>query len=308
MTILETNQLTKTFGGKDVVSDINLKIKQGEIYGFLGQNGAGKTTIMKMIAKLVRPTSGKIRLFGEQLTMDSVKVLSKIGSIIEYPTLYGHLTADQTLQLHCEYMGTGTGDRKAIQDSLELVGLNHVGSKPVHTFSLGMKQRLGLARAIVTKPELLMLDEPINGLDPVGIKEMRKLFKTLQNEFGMTLFISSHILGELELIADTVGIIRDGKLVEEIAVKSLHALSSGEVVVNTNDSGKAASVIERMLGVDRLDIMSDKQLKVYNPSVPEHIITKTLVQHNIQVNEIYKKTYSLEQYFLERMNGGGALA
>ncbi|MDN4524028.1 ABC transporter ATP-binding protein [Fictibacillus fluitans] len=300
--IIETAHLTKQYGEKQVVSDVSMKVKKGEIYGFLGQNGAGKTTIMKMITNLVRPTSGEIHLFGERFTRDSVHVMSKIGSIIEYPTLYGHLTAKETLQLHCDYMGFR--DDSSINESLELVGLQDAGKKRVSAFSLGMKQRLGLARAIVTKPELLLLDEPINGLDPVAIKDMRQVFKTLQKQYGMTLFISSHILGEIELIADTVGIIRNGALVEEITMSALHAKSSGSIVVETNNANAAAIVLKEQLAIHDFEITNEKQLQIKNSPVSEHEITKVLVNHDIQVNSVYKSAYSLEQFFMEKMSGG----
>jgi len=307
MFILETHQLSKSFGGKAVVSDVNLSVKKGEIYGFLGQNGAGKTTIMKMITNLVRPTSGEITLFGEKLTANSAKVMAKLGSIIEYPTLYGHLSARETLQLHCNYMGFRC-QPSGIQEALELVGLQNASNKPVSQFSLGMKQRLGLARAIVTKPELLLLDEPINGLDPIGIQEMRGIFKTLQQQYGMTLFISSHILGEVELIADKVAIIRNGNLVEEIEVNQLHGMSSGEIMITCNSAQLAAEILSDKLSINQCEIVDERQLKVYSSSVAEHLINRTLVYHDIDVSEISKTSYSLEQYFMERMNGGAAYA
>jgi ABC-2 type transport system ATP-binding protein len=166
--ILKTNQLTKSFKGKEVVSGVNMHVKKGEIYGFLGPNGAGKTTIMKMITNLIKPTSGEIEIFGEKLTETSFEVLKRMGTIIEYPIFYDNLTAKENLYFHCEYMGYY--DKKSIDHAIELVKLHNIENKKVKEFSLGMKQRLGIARAISTKPELLVLDEPINGLDPIGIK------------------------------------------------------------------------------------------------------------------------------------------
>ena len=180
--ILKTNNLIKTFGNQEVVSNVSMNIKKGEIYGFLGPNGAGKTTIMKMMTNLIKPTSGEIELFGEKLTDTSYEVLKRIGTIIEYPVFYEKLTARENLELHIEYMGYH--DMKTIDNALELVNLKNIDNKAVKDFSLGMKQRLGIARAITTKPELLILDEPINGLDPIGIKELRNLFKMLCKEYG----------------------------------------------------------------------------------------------------------------------------
>ena len=193
-----------------------MHVKKGEIYGFLGSNGAGKTTIMKMITNLIKPTSGSIEIFGETLTHNSYDVLKRMGTIIEYPIFYEKLTAKEILDLHCEYMGYY--DKKEIDYVLDLVKLTNTGEKPVKDFSLGMKQRLGIARAIITKPELLILDEPINGLDPIGIKEIRELLKMLCKEYGITIIISSHILGEIEQIADTIGIIHNGRLIRELPI------------------------------------------------------------------------------------------
>lgn len=202
--ILKTSQLTKTFKGKEVVSGVNMHVKKGEIYGFLGPNGAGKTTIMKMITNLIKPTSGEIEIFGEKLTDTSFEVLKRMGTIIEYPIFYDNLTAKENLDFHCEYMGYY--DKKPIDHAIELVKLHNIDNKKVKEFSLGMKQRLGIARAISTRPELLILDEPINGLDPIGIKELRDLFKLLCREYGITLLVSSHILAEMEQMSDTVEI------------------------------------------------------------------------------------------------------
>jgi ABC-2 type transport system ATP-binding protein len=224
MTILQARNLTKVYQGYEVVSEVNMNIKAGEIYGFLGPNGAGKTTIMKMMTNLIKPTSGEVVLFGQKVTNDSFGLLRRVGSIIEYPIFYDHLTAQENLELHCEYMGSS--NRLSVQEVLDLVNLHRIEKKAVKEFSLGMKQRLGIARAMITKPELLILDEPINGLDPIGIKEIRDLFRKLCEEHNTTLLISSHILGEIEQIADTVGVIRDGKLLEEVSMDTLRARSS----------------------------------------------------------------------------------
>lgn len=216
--IVQTNGLTKTYQGKEVVSNVSMHIKKGEIYGFL-PNGAGKTTIMKMLTSLVKPTSGEIIILGNKFTHTSYEVLGNIGSMIEYPIFYENLTAQENLDLHCEYMGYH--NKKAIQEVLDMVNLKQINEQPVKTFSLGMKQRLGIARAILTKPDLLILDEPVNGLDPLGIKKIRQLFQVLSKEYGMTLLISSHLLSEIEQIADTIGVIRDGRLLEEVSMEDV---------------------------------------------------------------------------------------
>jgi len=218
--IVKTNQLTKVYEGKEVVSAVNMNVKKGEIYGFLGPNGAGKTTVMKMLTNLTKPTSGDVEIFGERLTDRSYELLKRMGTIIEYPIFYEKLTARETLELHCEYMGYY--NKQEIAHVLNLVKLTNTEEKRVKDFSLGMKQRLGIARAIITKPELLILDEPINGLDPIGIKELRELFKMLCTEYGITIIISSHILGEIEQLADTIGVIKEGRLITEVTMDTIN--------------------------------------------------------------------------------------
>ncbi|MBN3524573.1 ABC transporter ATP-binding protein [Paenibacillus apiarius] len=304
--LLRTNQLTKTFQGKEVVSNVNMNIQKGEIYGFLGPNGAGKTTIMKMITNLVKPTAGEIELFGEKLTDTSYHLLGRMGTIIEYPVFYDKLSARDNLELHCDYMGYH--NKQAIDEALELVKLTNTGSKAVKDFSLGMKQRLGIARAITTKPELLMLDEPINGLDPVGIKEIRDLFKMLSKEYGITILISSHILGEIEQMADTIGVINHGKLIEEVSMEQIREKNTEYIEFTTNDCKKAAFLLEKHLNVSNMRVIDNQIIRVYDPSVPQSSITKTLVMNDVVIESIHKKNSSLEDYFLSLLNGGGIVA
>ncbi|MBO9596532.1 MAG: ABC transporter ATP-binding protein, partial [Cohnella sp.] len=263
-TVLRTRQLTKTYKGKDVVQNVNMNVRAGEIYGFLGPNGAGKTTVMRMIANLVKPSAGEIELFGQRLTSDSYGVLGRMGAIIEYPVFYDKLTAAENLKLHCEYMGYH--DPKAIDEALELVQLRNVENKMVKDFSLGMKQRLGIARAIVTKPELLILDEPINGLDPMGIKEFRDIFKALSREYGITILISSHILGEIELVADRIGVINNGILLEEVSMADVREKNKSYIELKTNDCAKAAYVIEHELQLSNFRVIGNESIRIYDLS------------------------------------------
>ncbi|WP_242219820.1 ABC transporter ATP-binding protein [Bacillus cereus group sp. BfR-BA-01380] len=301
--VLKTNQLTKVFHGKEVISNVNMHVKQGEIYGFLGPNGAGKTTIMKMITNLIKPTSGEIEIFGEKLTNTSYEVLKRMGTIIEYPIFYEKLTAKENLNLHCEYMGFY--DKKAIDRALDLVNLHNVDDKQVKDFSLGMKQRLGIARAITTKPELLILDEPINGLDPIGIKELRELFKILCKEYGITLLVSSHILGEMEQMADTIGVIQNGKLIKEVSMKSINGQQTEYVEVTVQDVKQAAYLLENRLHLTNYKIMSENIIRIYDMSATQQAISKTLIMNDIAIESINKKNSSLEEYFLNLMNGEG---
>lgn len=299
--IIKTYQLSKCYVGQEVVSNVSMNVKKGEIYGFLGPNGAGKTTVMKMLTNLVKPTHGEIEIFGEKVTEHSYELLKRIGSIIEFPVFYDKLSARDNLQLHCEY--TGYYDKKAIADALELVNLQDVNNKPVKSFSLGMKQRLGIARAIITKPELLILDEPINGLDPLGIKELRNLFQMLCHEYRITLLISSHILGEIEQIADTIGVINEGKLIEEIAMDQIRDRNTEYIEVLSNDVKKAVYVLEEVLNLTNFKVMDDSKIRVYENSITQAEISKEFILNGISIEEIKKKNNSLEDYFLNLVEG-----
>ncbi|MGK9430540.1 ABC transporter ATP-binding protein [Bacillus atrophaeus] len=295
------NGLTKTFQGKEVVSNVNMHIRKGEIYGFLGPNGAGKTTVMKMITSLVKPTGGEIEILGHKLTNTSYKVLGRIGSMIEYPIFYEKLTAQENLELHCEYMGYH--DKNSIQEVLGMVNLKNIEDKAVKTFSLGMKQRLGIARAIITKPELLILDEPINGLDPVGIKEIRHLFQVLSKEYGMTLLISSHMLSEIEQIADTIGVIRDGRLLEEVSMDKIRGQNTEYIELVTTNRTKACFVLENELSIANFKILNEKTVRIYDSDASQAAISKALILNDIDIESINKKYTSLEDYFLSLING-----
>lgn len=300
--MVKTNHLTKTFNGKDVVLGVNMHVKKGEIYGFLGPNGAGKTTIMKMLTNLIKPTSGDIEIFGGKLTDTSYEVLKRMGTIIEYPIFYEKLSAKENLLLHCEYMGYY--NKNAIDQALELVHLTNIGDKPVKDFSLGMKQRLGIARAITTKPELLLLDEPINGLDPIGIKEMRDLFKMLCKEYGITILMSSHILAEIEQIADTIGVINNGKLIEEVSMAKVNGTHTEYIEISVDSSKKAAVILENKLHLANYRVIDDHVIRIYEQDVSQHEISKTLIMHDVAIQSINKKSSSLEDYFLKLINGG----
>ncbi|MBU8851570.1 bacitracin ABC transporter ATP-binding protein [Priestia megaterium] len=301
--ILKTNQLTKAFKGREVVSEVNMHVKKGEIYGFLGPNGAGKTTIMKMLTNLIKPTSGEIEIFGEKLTNTSFEVLKRMGTIIEYPIFYEQLTARENLSLHCEYMGYY--DNKAIDHALELVKLHNIEGKKVKDFSLGMKQRLGIARAISTKPELLVLDEPINGLDPIGIKELRDLFKILCKDYGITLLISSHILAEMEQMSDTIGIIQNGKLIKEVSMKSINGKQTEYIEVQVQNIKKALYILEQNLGIKNFRVIGEEMIRIYETTLTQQEISKAFVMNDVGIESINKKNSSLEEYFLSSMNSEG---
>ena len=219
---VQTKKLTKVFPGNEAVKNCSINVERGTIYGLLGPNGAGKTTLFKIISGLLTPTMGNAQVLGKDIVSERDIILSEIGTIIETPIFYEHLSAAKNLGIHLAYMKKKPED---IDTVLSKVGLSNTGVQPVSKFSLGMRQRLAIARAIIHKPELLILDEPINGLDPMGIREMRDFFIALVKEQNMTLLISSHILTEIEHIADTIGIIKDGTIVREVSMAKLKSES-----------------------------------------------------------------------------------
>lgn len=215
---VELQELNKVFNQREVIKKFNLKIPTGSIYGLLGVNGVGKTTIFKMLTGMMKPTSGLVKIFGKDMRNYKDEILRNIGSLIEVPIFYEHLSAVENLNIHLAYMNVSDA---FVNDTLELVGLHETSNQPVSNFSLGMRQRLGVARAIIHRPKLLVLDEPMNGLDPIGIRQMRMLLKELAAKEGMTILISSHILSDIEQTADTIGILCDGSLITETPVMAI---------------------------------------------------------------------------------------
>lgn len=299
--VVQTNKLTKTIGEKNLVTNVSMHVKKGEIYGFLGPNGAGKTTVMKLLTNLWKPTEGSIELFGEKLTSTSYEVLKRMGGMIEFPTFYEHLSGRENLALHCEYMGYyNTG---SIENAMELLGLNNTGKKSVREYSLGMKQRLGLARAVLCKPELLILDEPTNGLDPAGIKQIRDLLRMLCTEYDITIIVSSHILSEIESIADTIGVINRGVLVQEIAMQEITERSLAYIELNVVDTRKASYVLSDKIGLDNFKIVEDRIIRIYDGNISVQELSKALALHDVEMTAIGTKSESLEEYFL-KLTGG----
>lgn len=300
--IIQTNQLTKTIDGRNLVRNVNIHVKKGEIYGFLGPNGAGKTSVMKMITNLWKPTEGEVLLFGEKLTPDSYEVLKRIGSIIEFPGFYEHMSGKENLQLHCEYMGYYTPG--SVENAMEMLGLSEAAAKPVKSYSLGMKQRLGIARAILHKPELLVLDEPTNGLDPAGLKQLRDLFRMLCTEYGITIMISSHMLSEVESIADTIGIIHQGNMRKEISMKEISEMNTAYIELSVSDSQKAAYVLADKLELNYFKVVDDRGIRIYDDRIDTKDISRELTMNGVEISSIGKKSESLEDYFLKLTEGG----
>lgn len=299
--ILQTNQLTKTIDNKELVKGVNIHVKKGEIYGFLGPNGAGKTTVMKMITNLWKPTKGEVWMFGEKLTPASYEVLKRMGSMIEFPSFYEHMSGKENLQLHCEYMGYSMPG--SVENALEMLGLQEAEQKPVKRYSLGMKQRLGIARAILCKPELLVLDEPTNGLDPAGIKQIRDLFRMLCTEYGITIMISSHMLSEIESIADTIGVIHHGNLMKEISMGEISEKNTAYIKLVAGDSKKGAYVLADKLKLDNFRVVDGKEIRIYDIRIDTKEIVKVLAMNEVEIISIGKKSESLEDYFLKLTEG-----
>lgn len=301
--VLQTNHLTKIIDGKELVKNVNIHVKKGEIYGFLGPNGAGKTTVLKMVTNLWKPTQGTVELFGKPLTPKSYEVFRRMGSIIEFPVFYEHLSGRENLFLHCEYMGyyhTGS-----MEKALELLELTGAADKPVGNYSLGMKQRLGIARAILTEPELLVLDEPANGLDPAGMKHLRDLLQKLCAEYSITIILSSHILSEVESVADTIGIINHGNLVKEISMKEISEMNTAYIELTVVDTKSAAYVLADQLELKQFKIVDERTIRIYDSSVTTNDLSRTLAGNSVEIEAIGRRSESLEDYFLKLTEGEG---
>lgn len=300
--LIETKDLTKHYGLSTVVKSINLRVPKGKIYGLLGRNGAGKTTAMKMMLHLVNPSSGTIQLFGEDYKENKNKLYSKIGSIIETPGFYHNLNAYENLHIISRLHDCL--DTKSIYESLEIVGLQKELDKPFASYSLGMKQRLGIAAAIMHRPELLILDEPTNGLDPIGISEVRSLLSKLSETYGRTVFISSHVLGEIEQIADNIGVMHDGRLIEEVNIAELHKRNRRHIEFDVSDTTVAARLLERKFKIT--DYTNHKNtIKIYDCAVDQGEVNKVFVANNLLVTRISIYEDSLESYFSGLIGGSG---
>lgn len=292
--IIETEGLTKRYGKRLCVNNISIHIAKGDIYGFIGRNGAGKTTAMRLILGLARPTSGKIKLFNSD---DLNAQRKKIGSLIEAPGLYKRCSALENMKRFSILYG---GDDKEIEELLSLVGLNGVGNKKVGQFSLGMKQRLGIAIALLGNPEVLILDEPVNGLDPAGIKEVRDLLLKLNKEKNVTIMISSHLLDELAKITTKYGIINNGVLVEEIDAQKLMERCKNNIVISCDRLQEAKELLESELKLTNISIVNDK-LHIVDEIESTDEINTLLVKNDFKVHEITINKNSFEDYFIERL-------
>lgn len=303
--IIETENLTKKYGNQSSVSNLNIHVRQGRIYGLLGRNGAGKTTTMKMLLGLTTPTSGKIKIFGKNIRENEKEILPRIGSLIESPGFYPNLTATENLKIFADLRGLK--DSKYIKGALELVNLPYRDKKLFSQYSLGMKQRLAIALAIMHNPELLILDEPINGLDPIGIAEVRSFIKELCDERGKTILISSHILSEISLLADDVGIIDHGKLLEEESLEELEAKNTKFIHFLVSDARQAAQIILTEFNNKNMQAVDGNNLYLYDTTLPTDVINRLLFERGINIYQVHLCEDTLEDYF-KKITGGEGIA
>lgn len=293
--IIETSNLTKQYGTQKSVSSLNLHVQKGRIYGLLGRNGAGKTTTMKMLLGLVRPSCGEVRIWGKPLQQNKKELLLRTGCMIESPGFYPNLTADENLGIFAALRGVP--GRGAIKEALDLAGLPQNGKKTFSQYSLGMKQRLAIALAIMHDPELLILDEPTNGLDPIGISQVRSLIRSLCNERGKTILLSSHILSEISLLADDIGILEQGVLLEEESLAVLEQQSGRYIHFTVSDTALAAQILECVLHEKHFSIQDDHNLRFYNLKLPAAEIIRIFTDNGLEVSEAHICEDSLEDHF-----------
>lgn len=299
MAVIQTMGLSKRYKDNWAVDHLDLRVEQGDIYGFIGRNGAGKSTTLKLLCGLAQPTQGEALIFGKPIR-DSV-ARRRVGALIEQPGLYPDLSGRENLRLYATLLGLDSPARQ-VDEILETVGLSPKEKKPIKHYSMGMKQRLGVGLALLGGPDLLLLDEPINGLDPEGIREMRELLLRLNRERGLTLLISSHILGELSKIATRYGIIQQGRMVEQITAGELAQKCTDYLHLQADQPQKAAALLERELRLSRWEMRPEGEIRIYE-AVDTKAVGQILTQAGIAVEEMGLHRQDLESYFLERMGG-----
>lgn len=294
--VIETKNLTKDYGNQIGVDSVNIKVEKGSIYGLLGRNGAGKTTLMCMLMNLYYPTSGKILLFGEDY-QENPDIYKRIGCIIETPGFYENLTGEENLRYFAR-LG-GNYKKEEVDNALKIMGLDKEPGKVFGKYSLGMKQRLGIAAAIMHNPDLLILDEPVNGLDPVGINEVRKYLKKLCTEKGTTILISSHILSEIEKLVDTIGVIHQGKLIEEISMENLHRQNQKYVEFEVSCKKKASIILKEKFDLKTHQVPENECIRIYSGFEKRGQLNNTLVSEGIEVSKISLGEDQLDDYFAD---------
>lgn len=302
--VIETRELTKQYGAQICVNRINLHVPEGKIYGLLGRNGAGKTTTMKMLLRLAKPTDGSIFLFGEDIKNADKSLYYRIGSLIEAPGFYENLTAEENLGILARLRGEHRKD--SVNHALTVAGLEKERKKVFRHYSLGMKQRLGIAAAIMHEPELLILDEPINGLDPVGIHEIRNFLSGLCRERGVTILLSSHMLSEIEQLADVIGVIHEGRLLEEADMESLRKQNRKYAAFEVSDVNAAAMLLEKNCRIDDYAVIGEGEIRLFEKIDDRAAINKVFAANGIAVRGIFVREETLEEHFM-KLTGGGEI-
>ncbi|MGL4848727.1 MAG: ABC transporter ATP-binding protein [Clostridium sp.] len=297
--VIKTKNLNKKYKDKEVLRDININIEKGQVYGLIGKNGAGKTTLMRIISGLSNLNGGELELFGQ--TKGLIKSRKRIGVLIETPAFFDDLDAYKNLEVLRR--AKGIPGKECVEEKLKLVGLIDVKGKNISQYSLGMKQKLGLAMALLTDPEILILDEPTNGLDPMGIVNMRELLKRLNKEKGITILISSHILNELSQVATVYGIMKDGELIEEVSLKELEEKSKKALEIIVDNPEKCTWVLENILNIKDYTVLDKNIIRIYERIDEGAVINKELALENVFISKMGVVGESLENYVLNAMEG-----
>lgn len=300
--VLKTKNLTKSYHGTKVLQDVCITLEAGKIYGLIGRNGAGKTTLMRLVSGLTFPTEGSIELFGKSDKAGLQQERKRLGCMIEYPSFIPYMSAEENLNYH--RIIRGVPSKTIVKELLEMVGLSNTGKKSAKNFSLGMKQRLGIAIALLSDPELLILDEPINGLDPIGVVEIRKLLTKLCEERQITIIISSHNLPELYQLATDYIIIHQGQIKQSITLEDLDEKCRHHFLIGCNQPEKLVSVLEMELNTSNFKVMPDKAVKLYDYLEDRDLVAKTIYDNKIIVNNFSVQGDTLEDYFISVIGGG----
>ena len=297
-TVIKLRDISKKRGQTEILNHLNMTVYQKDIYGFIGQNGAGKSTTMKIIMSLIKETQGQLELFD---SLDNQINRSRIGAIIENPAFYPYMTAYENLKYYVQYKGIV--EINSIEKVLKMVGLENVRKKKYKNYSLGMKQRLGLALALINNPDLLILDEPLNGLDPQGIVELREILSHLNKKYGITMLISSHILYELEMIATRYGFIHQGQMIEEITAEKLQEKLKKYISLDVENIGLASITLEQKLHTENFKVMDDHTIYLYDFVNESSLVATTLIQEGVILNKMNISNVSLENYYLSLIKG-----
>lgn len=299
--VLKTNKLVKEYSDRRAVNNLSMTLNRGEIYGFIGQNGAGKTTLLRLVTALIQPTSGSIELFGSSEKNELISARKRIGSMIETPAFFPKLTARENLEYY--RIQRGSSEEQEIERVLQQVNLSDTGDKPFHQFSLGMKQRLGLALAIMGEPELLILDELINGLDPTGMIVFRDIIHGLNQEHGITILLSSHILSELTQVATHYGVIHHGQLLKEFTSKELEKNTQGHLSMRVDNADKSRIILQSMIKKDRFEVYPKNEIRLFDYMNDLPAVLEQLSKNGIKIYSTNEVKINLEDYFIQIIEG-----